>query len=101
MDLKVGGSPEATGDLESVAEYVARDSASYARAVVADILALPRDIPEFPLIGRIVPEMGNAHMRERLVCSDQLVCGIAPQRILVVAVIHGKRLPESAPERFE
>jgi toxin ParE1/3/4 len=34
VDLKVKGSPEAIKDLESIAEYIARDSEYYARAIV-------------------------------------------------------------------
>lgn len=56
MDFEVEWSPEATEDLESIAEYIARDSDFYARAVVTEILAASRSITEFPLIGRIVPE---------------------------------------------
>ena len=39
MDYKVKWSPEATEDLESIAEYIARDSEFYARSVVSKILA--------------------------------------------------------------
>ena len=98
MDLKVEWSPEATEDLESIAEYIARDSEIYARAVVAEILTVSRSIRKFPLIGRIVPEIGNDRIRERLVYSYRLVYRIEPQRVLVVAVIHGKRLLENVPE---
>jgi len=101
MDLEVEWSPEATEDIESIAEYIARDSEFYARAVVAEIFAVSRSIREFPLIGRIVPEIGNDRIRERLVYSYRLVYRIEPQRILVVAVIHGKRLLENVPERFD
>ena len=34
MDHSLNWSPEATEDLESIAEYIARDSGFYARAVV-------------------------------------------------------------------
>lgn len=101
MDLEVEWSPEATEDLESIADYIARDSEFYARAVVAEILAVSRSIREFPLIGRIVPEIGNDRIRERLLYSYRLVYRIEPQRVLVVAVIHGKRLLENVPERFD
>ena len=37
MDFEVEWSPEATEDLESIAEYIGRDSEFYARAVVAEI----------------------------------------------------------------
>ena len=101
MDLEVEWSPEATEDLELIAEYIARDSEFYARAVVTKILAISRDIREFPLIGRVVPELGNEHIRERLVYSYRLVYRIEAERILIIAVIHGKRLLENVSERFE
>jgi len=101
MDLEVEWSPEATEDLESIAGYIARDSEFYARAVVTEILAISRNIPEFPVIGRIVPEISDEHIRERLVYSYRLVYRIESRRILVVAVIHGKRLLENVQERFD
>ncbi len=101
MDLEIEWSPEATEDLESIAEYIARDSEFYARAIVTEVLAVSRSIREFPLIGRIVPEIGNDHIRERLVYSYRLVYRIESQRILIVAVIHGKRLLENVTEQFD
>ena len=44
MDLEVKWSPEATEDLESIGEYIARDSEYYARAVVTEILSVSRNI---------------------------------------------------------
>ena len=101
MDLEVKWSPEAVEDLESIAEYIARDSEFYGRAVVAEILSVSRNIVEFPFIGRVVPEMGDERIRERFVYSYRLVYRIEPDRILIVAVIHGKRLIENLSDRFE
>lgn len=53
MDLQVKWSVEATEDLDAIAEYIARDSEYYARAVVTDVLAAARVAGEFPSIGRI------------------------------------------------
>ncbi len=100
MDLKVKWSPEAIEDLESIAEYIARDSEFYARAVVTELLSVSRSIREFPLIGRVVPEIANEHIRERFVYSYRLVYRIEPGRILIVAVIHGKHLLEDLSERI-
>ncbi len=97
MDLTIEWSPEAQEDLGSIAEYIARDSEFYARSVVTKILSLSREIAEFPFIGRIVPEIGDRHMRERFIYSYRLVYRIEPQRILIVAVIHGKRLLDLQP----
>jgi len=101
VDLEVKWSPEAAEDLELIAEYIARDSEFYARAVVTEVLSVSRTIREFPLIGRIVPEIGDEHIRERFIYSYRLVYRIETERILVVAVIHGKRLLENISERFE
>jgi toxin ParE1/3/4 len=71
MDGEVKWSPEAIEDLESVAEYIARDSEYYARSVVAEILLVSREISGFPLIGRVVPEMGDEFIRERFQISTE------------------------------
>jgi addiction module RelE/StbE family toxin len=100
MDFKVVWSPEALEDLESIAEYIGRDSEYYARAVVSKILAVARSIKDFPWIGRIVPELNDENIRERFVHSYRLVYQVDPNRILIIAVIHGKRLIENISERF-
>lgn len=101
MDIEVEWSPEASEDLEFVAEYIARDSECYASAVVSKILEVSRNIRDFPLIGRMVPETGEERIRERFIYSYRLVYRIEEKRILVVAVIHGKRLFDSIAKRFE
>lgn len=101
MDLEVRWSPEASEDLEAIAEYIARDSQYYARAVVAEILAASRSISEFPLLGRIVPEIGDQSIRERFVYSYRVVYRLEQEGILMVAVIHGKRLLENVAGRFD
>ena len=101
MDIEVGWSPEASEDLESIAEYIARDSEFYAPAIVSKILEVARNIRDFPLIGRMVPETGDERIRELFIYSYRLVYRIEEKKILVVAVIHGKRLFDSIAERFE
>ena len=96
MDLEVRWSPEANEDLETIAEYIARDSEYYARAVVSEILSASRSIGEFPLIGRTVPEISDEKIRERFIYSYRLIYRVEPSKILIVAVIHGKRLLENA-----
>jgi len=101
MDLEVKWSPEAIEDIESIAEFIARDSEYYARAVVTEILSVSRNVHEFPLIGRVVPEIGDERIRERFIYSYRLVYRVEPEQILIVAVIHGKRLLENIPDRFD
>jgi plasmid stabilization system protein ParE len=58
MDYEVIWSPEAIEDLESIAEYISRDSLFYAQAVVMKVLETTRTIRDFPLASRVVPELG-------------------------------------------
>ena len=100
MDNSLRWSPEAIEDLESIAEYIARDSEFYARAVVSEIISVAVNIFEQPLIGRIVPEIGDAEIRERFVYSYRLVYKIQAEVIIIVAVIHGKRLLGNISDRL-
>ncbi len=101
MEYRVTWSPEAVEDLESIAEDIERDSSFYAQSVVSQIFSTSRKIKEFPLIGRVLPEIGDENIRERFIYSYRLVYKIEQQRILIVAVIHGKRLLENIEDRFE
>jgi plasmid stabilization system protein ParE len=59
VDREIEWSPEAVEDIDSIAEYISRDSRFYAQAVVTEILATARNIAEQALIGRIVPETAD------------------------------------------
>lgn len=65
------------------------------------ILDTVRNVRSFPLIGRIVPEAGDDRIRERFVHSYRLLYRIEEKRILIVAIIHGKRLFDGIAERFD
>lgn len=69
MGYRIEWSPEATEDIEAIAEFISRDSAFYARAVVSKILSVSRTLANFPHIGRVVPELGDENIRERFVYS--------------------------------
>jgi toxin ParE1/3/4 len=48
VDYEVVWSPAALDDVEYLAEYIARDSEFYARAVVDKILDMARKLKDFP-----------------------------------------------------
>jgi len=99
MAFKVVWSPEAVEDLEAIAEYIGRDSEFYARTIVAKALESAKAIREFPNSGRVVPEFGDETVREFFVYSYRVIYKTSENRILIVAVIHGKRLLEVIAER--
>ena len=94
-------SPEAVEDIESIAAYIERDSAWYAKAVASKIVETAEAIPEFPELGRIVPEFGDPAIRERFAYGYRIIYRLEPERILVVAVIHGSRLLQPFAQRIE
>ena len=100
MVIKVKWSPEAAEDVVAIAEYIDRDSPYYARATVSKIIDFSHSLGRFPKMGRTVPEFNNPKIRERLVYSYRLVYKIERFSILIVAVIHDKRLFSSISQRF-
>lgn len=91
MARKVIWSFEATADLESLAEYIARDSTFYAASFVQKVLDMSRSLNEFSERGRIVPEVGNPDIREIFVKEYRLIYSIKESRVVILGLIHGKR----------
>jgi plasmid stabilization system protein ParE len=101
MARSLAWSPEAIEDIESIASYIERDSLWYAKVVASKIIEAAETIPEYPEIGRIVPEIGDGAIRERLVYSYRIIYRIEAERVLVVAVIHGSRLLQPLARQIE
>ena len=98
MDYQIRWSPEAVEDIEEITAYIHKDSPLYAQKVVEELISASRRLIQFPSRGRKVPELTSTH-RECFVYSYRLIYRIEEQHVLIVAVIHGKRLLESV-ERF-
>lgn len=90
MAITVKWSPEAVDDLENIAEFIARDSKFYAGTVVKKIIGATRNIKDFPLAGRIVPEIDKHNIRELFVYDYRIVYKVERNYILITAIIHGK-----------
>ncbi|MEK7727127.1 MAG: type II toxin-antitoxin system RelE/ParE family toxin [candidate division KSB1 bacterium] len=101
MAYQVTWSLEALADVDSIAEYIARDSAVYASAVVEKILEAARKLDLFPFAGRVVPELNNQKIREKFVYSYRLIYCVEEQTVCVIAVVHGKRLLAPFKDRFD
>jgi toxin ParE1/3/4 len=69
MARRVVWSPEAVEDLEAIGAYI-----------------------EFPELGRVVPEIDDASIRERFIHSYRVIYRNEDDRILIAAIIHGGRL---------
>jgi addiction module RelE/StbE family toxin len=100
MDYQVNWSPEAVEDIEETARYIEKDSPSYAQAVIEQIIAASRQLNQFPLRGRVVPELEDENFRELFIYSYRLIYRVTEKQILIIAVIHGKRHLENVEGRF-
>ena len=78
-------------DLEAAAEYIARDSESYAAAFVQEAKTAAASLSEMAERGQIVPEFRDASIRELLVRPDRLVYRLDARHVTILAVIHGAR----------
>lgn len=94
-------SPEAIEDIESIASYIERDSAWYAKAVASKIVETAERISQHPELGRIVPEIGDPAIRERFVYNYRIIYRLDSERILIAAIIHGSRLLNPFIQRIE
>ena len=72
MDREIVWTEPARQDLESTAEFIARDSESYATAFVQDVMASVISLVRFAEMGQIVPEFGDTSIRELLLSPYRL-----------------------------
>jgi addiction module RelE/StbE family toxin len=78
-------------DLKQIYDYIARDSKFYAKKVSQEIFEKSEKLNSFPEVGRIVPEIGDSNIRELIIYSYRLIYEIFPNKIEILALIHGKR----------
>lgn len=78
-------------DIEGIAEYIARDSESYAAVLVQDLRDAAESLAEMADRGQIVPEFGDPVIRELLVSPYRVLYQVDPDRVTILAIVHGAR----------
>jgi plasmid stabilization system protein ParE len=73
------------------AEYIAKDSPSYAAALIANADRAANSLVQFPERGRVVPEYRETSVRELFVGRYRLIYRITASAVTVVAFVHGAR----------
>lgn len=92
MAYRVVWSPKAVEDVEAIAAYIARDSPSYAAAVVQKVIEITSKLSEDAKHGRRIPEIEESMMIEQFAYSYRLIYRLESDTVTVTALIHGKRL---------
>lgn len=93
---RVRWTPQAADDLEAIAAYIADDSPHYARLFVLKIITAVERLEQFPEMGRIVPECGDAAIRELLIGNYRIVYRLTSETAELLTVYHGSRLVDPA-----
>jgi len=88
---EVAWTQHAWSDLDQAADYIARDSPNYAATLLAQARDTARSLARLAERGRVVPELGDATIREIFVGSFRLVYRISGVRVEVLAFVHGAR----------
>ncbi len=78
-------------DVQQIHDYIARDSARYARAVAEQLFAAVERLAEHPLSGRIVPELGQATVREVIEAPYRIVYRVRADLLEFLTVVHSAR----------
>jgi plasmid stabilization system protein ParE len=88
---QVSWTETALHDLETAADYIARDSPHYAAAFIREALEAGRSLTHFAERGRRVPEFPESNLRELLVGNYRLIYQVTGASVTVLAFIHGAR----------
>ena len=84
-------SEEAWSDLESIIEYISKDSEYYAVNFVNKIIDTVEILEIFPEAGRIVPEYNNPQLREIIYKNYRIVYKVSKNIIEILTVFHGSK----------
>ena len=90
MAKKIVWTESAWIDLETVADFIARDSPYYAASFVREIRNRARSLSRMSSRGRVVPEIGDRRIRELFVQAIDWYIG-KRSRVAILALVHGAR----------
>lgn len=85
-------SPQAIDDVESIRDFIGRDSPTYGALVAARLVDSVERLGQFPDSGRVVPEFQDPGLREVLWRNYRVVYRTSRGHVEVVTVFHGSRL---------
>ncbi len=89
--MKIVWTEPAVADLDAIQTYIARDSETYASAMVLENFEATDRLERFPQSGRVVPELDDSTTREIIVGSYRVIYDISGEVVRILTVLHGAR----------
>ena len=91
--MRVHWTDHAKQQLAAIHDHIALDSERYALRVVDRLTRRSQQIAQFPMSGRMVPELQREDIREMIEAPYRIVYRILANRIDVLTVFHGAQQP--------
>lgn len=91
MARQIIWSYEAVSDLESIADYIVKDSPFYAAAFVQELREASRSLRTLSERGRVVLELQSLNIRELFIKEYRLVYSVEERQVVILGIIHGRR----------
>jgi toxin ParE1/3/4 len=93
MAFKLIWSPSARLDLKEIALFIDQDNPSAAKRFVKGLVQAVKRLADFPMAGRVVPEIGKPHIREIMRRPCRIVYRITheKQEIEIMRIWHSAR----------
>jgi len=94
---------QARDDLREIVSFIAADNPAAAESLGYRLMSKVDVLAEFPLIGRVVPEENEEHIREIILRPYRIIYLVLPtQQIVAIArVWHGARGEPEIPTHLE
>jgi plasmid stabilization system protein ParE len=97
-EIRIGLAESAVGDLEGIREwYEEQGVPEVGERLITEILERIETLADHPEIGRIVPEVGQAFLRELIHPPFRIVYRLDPGRVRIVRVWRSERLLRLPP----
>ncbi len=82
---------QALSDINDIAEYIANDSIHYANLQVEKFFNKTEILTDFPLIGRIVPELNLKNVRELIEGNYRIIYKVVSKHTIHLLTVHHSR----------
>ena len=99
--VRINWTSQALNDLEAICEFIARDAPRYAQLFANRVFEVVEQLRDFPLLGRVVPEIGRDDIREIILGNYRVIYRIIPDEVEILTIYHGARLFDSSKIKFE
>lgn len=90
--MKIFWTKQAIQNIQEIEDFISQDSPTTAINFIDKIISLAEELVDFPLKGRIVPELSIDQIREVLYKNYRIVYFIKKKAIYILTVFEGHKL---------